>query len=102
MENSAKHKRGEEMFTLIESCSESGLSNKAFCVQQGLSQANFYYWKKKYHESQVKQEDKFIPVELPQSIHFINEIEIIYPNGVRLKLPQGQDLSVIRSFIGLL
>lgn len=78
------------------------MNNKTFCEQHGIGQAMFYYWKKKYIQSQSTHERKFIPVRINDTQVQTGEIEICYPNGVRLKLPQGIDLSVIRSFIGLL
>jgi len=100
MENSARHTREEEMFTLIKTSMDSEISNKEFCKVHDLTPANFYYWKKKYLESAIKSE-KFIPVKVQSPFAFTNEIEICYPNGVHIKLPQGTDLSMIRSFIGL-
>jgi hypothetical protein len=101
MESATKN-REQEMFTMIKASQESGISNKAYCEREGIRPANFYYWQKRYRESQIKTEDKFIPMQVEQTLNGLKEIEICYPNGVRVKLPQGIDLSVIRSFIGLL
>jgi len=102
MENKTNRNTPEKMFALIKTCEESGLNNKTFCEQQGIGQAMFYYWKKKYVLSQSMPEAKFIPVRIKENQVQRGEIEICYPNGVRLKLPDVTGLSVIRSFIGLL
>lgn len=102
MENKTNHSTLEKMFELIKTCQESGMNNKAFCEQHGIGQAMFYYWKKKYNQSQLASEGKFISVRIKDNQVQTGEIEICYPNGVRLKLSQGIDLSIIRSFIGLL
>jgi hypothetical protein len=102
MENKPTRSTPEKMFALIKTCEESGLNNKTFCEQHGIGQAMFYYWKKKYIQSQSTHERKFISVRIKDTQFQTGEIEICYPNGVRIKLSQGIDLSVIRSFIGLL
>jgi len=101
MENNKNHNRKEAMFALIKTCTEMGISNRAFCEREGISEALFYYWQKKYRGTLEKYEDKFIPVRIDKSLDCIHEIEICYPNGVRVKLPQGFDLSKARSFISL-
>jgi transposase-like protein len=102
MENKTTFSTSEKMFELIKLCERSGMNNKTFCEQHGIGQAMFYYWKKKYIQSQSTHEGKFVPVRIKDSQVQTGEIEICYPNGVRLKLSQGIDLSIIRSFIGLL
>jgi hypothetical protein len=89
------------MFALVKTCIEGTISNKDFCTAHQISQANYYYWQKKYLESQLKS-GEFIPVKIQQPFLCKNEIEICYPNGVRVKLPHGSDLAMVRSFIGLL
>jgi len=102
MKNTTKGNREEEMFALVKTCIASEISNKDFCTLNKISQANYYYWQKKYLESQQVEPDDFIPVKFPRRVAAITEIEICYPNGVCIKLPQGSDLSLIRSFISLL
>ena len=94
--------REQEMFRLVETALGSGFSNKTFCEQQGIDQANFYYWKKKYQQTRLEYQDKFISLQAPPTNCRTNELEICYPNGVRLRLPLGMELSVVRSFIDLL
>jgi len=94
--------REQEMFRIVETALGSGFSNKAFCEQQGIQQANFYYWKKKYQQRLLPHQDKFISLQAPPTNCCTNELEICYPNGVRLRLPLGMDISIVRSFIGLL
>jgi hypothetical protein len=102
MKNITKRQHQEDMFTLIKTCRESGRSNKEFCKQQNISEAVFYYWQKKYRETLPITRDGFVPLKIEQALNCTNEIEICYPNGVHVKLQQGFDMSVIRSFICLL
>lgn len=102
MENTVKSRREEEMFAIVEASEKCGITKKAYCKKQGLSAANFYYWQKKYRESHTPTEERFIPVQVKSNPVHIGEIEICYPNGVRVKLSQGMELPVIKSLIGLL
>ena len=101
------------MFPLIKLCLDSGISKRDFVKQHGIEEASFYYWHRKYQESLAKTEEQFIPLTIPDiakqpeqtipiPIPNKTEIEISYPNGVKLKLNQAMDLSVIRSLIGLI
>lgn len=91
----------EKMFSLIKSCKESGKSNKDFCQQNGIGQAMFYYWQRKLQESKQELSTGFISVKVKNEFSFTNAIEIAYPNGVKLRLAEGTDLSVVRVLIGL-
>jgi hypothetical protein len=102
MEKNTKQSRAEEMFTMIKISQESGMSKKAYCEQQGLALSNYYYWQKRYRASQHPTQGKFIPLNVVQGIDSLPQIEICYPNGVRLRLPQSIELSVIRSMIGII
>lgn len=100
MKKHSKQDQQEKMFSLIKSCKESGMSNKDFCEQHGIGQAMFYYWQKKLTESQSNKPESFIPVSFNSDKRH-PEMEIIYPNGIRLKLAPTTDLSIIRILIGL-
>jgi len=99
----------KEMFAMIKSSIESGINRKLFFKQQGISVHTYYYWYQKYKRTEIKPEDKFIPVIIGKPIKPIEqatpkktEIEIFYPNGVRVKLTQELDLPVLKSLIGLI
>jgi|GEM_PF-3486216 hypothetical protein len=98
-----------EMFAMIKSSIESGINRKLFFKQQGISVHTYYYWYQKYKRSEIKSKDKFIPVviEKPakpaeQVTPKKTEIEVCYPNGVRIKLTQELNLPVLRSLIELI
>lgn len=73
----------EEKNALVEEYLKSGLSQKAFCAKTGLSPSTFAYWVRKKKEID-NSSPGFIKIET--STGGVNEVvEIIYPNGVRLK-----------------
>jgi transposase-like protein len=104
-----KVKTDKEKLALVKSFKESGIPRKEYCIQHGISLATFYNWSKKFRETELNRQEKFIPVVIHASAKraeqdFVKntEIEISYPNGVRVKLNQEMDLPMLRSLIGIM
>ena len=97
MENK-KHLTLDEMGPIIEKWEFSGLSKKEFCEQQGIAPSVFYYWYKKY----ISQDNTggFLPIKIKNTTH-IDQLEIHYPNGVKLKLSADVSPSLLRQYIYL-
>lgn len=98
----------------------SGLRVKDFCCNECISLSRFFYWQKKLKQAQKELERPygFVPLVLnstgssgkcsPDYSHLSdsppvsgNICEIIYPNGVRLRLPLGRDIREIERLIHL-
>jgi len=102
---------------------ESGLDIKAFCSNEGIGESTFYYWKKKL---QGKDKAKsFIPlVVAPARKAFKRQhryksiaepnpdnaqptdsedhlLEVVYPNGTRLRIRNDLDLARLRALVYL-
>lgn len=88
------------MYQLVEECLHSGKTQKEYCQQAGISYAKFNYWMCRYRKQhQLKPTAGFIKVDtLPISEQ--QNLEIFYPNGVRLKA-WGADLSLISQLVRL-
>lgn len=97
METAKSISRKQEMFDLIESSINSGLTKKAFCQQQGIKLSLFYYWQKRYRQQQ-EEDAGFLPVQI-NGHSGTGDIEIFYPNGVQVRLGGGVSLSFVRSLI---
>lgn len=98
---------------------ESGLTVKEFCLNEGIAPATFYYWKKKQKTSNSSHQD-FIPLvvkpsptfpgqnpthnqaTIPQTAETDALLELVYPNGTRLRIKRDLDLAQLRSLICLL
>jgi len=98
---------------------ETGLNVTAFCSNEGIPKSSFYYWQKKLSK---KPEKRFIPL-LVNTTHIpitgpakscIREqvehhnsdddffLEVVYPNGTRLRVKGDPDLDHLRSLVCLL
>ena len=98
---------------------ESGLTVRGFCLNEGIATSTFYYWLKKLHKVRGKKE--FIPlvVKSPQALstHQYTKnrpsdrdpgeeddgflLELVYPNGTRLRIKKDLELTHLRALICL-
>jgi len=90
---SSKEKR-DQMLSMIADWQQSGMSKKQYCDSRGINEAKFYYWFSRSRE-QDGASGSFTPID--RSIR--REIEIIYPNGVVLKVES--DLGLLSQLIRL-
>lgn len=85
--------RAESWRAVIQECSASGLSNREFCRQRGISEKSFYYWLRKLRsqiaEAAGPQLVRLDPVQEPEDL-----LQIRY-RGAELKLPAGVDLDAV-------
>ena len=113
--------KAEKYLELIRMQAESGLNVKDFCANYGLIRSSFYYWSKKLN-GQAKR-SKFIPLvvkpEISQrsstknnplkKVSFESEepifaesvLEIVYPNGVLIRLKGSVIPEQVRGLIHL-
>lgn len=87
----------EEMYNLVTQYRNSGLSAKAFSKEKGISPTTFDYWIRK-----KKEEDRpggFVQVATGGK-SFTRELELIYPNGVKLQM-NSADLGLIARLVKL-
>ncbi len=99
----------------------SGLSVSDFCANECILHSKFYYWKKKLHEhNQLREQSSdFVPIVFSGSTPQMSEkkkvqqkpnpehlapassdvFEIVYSNGVKLRVPVGADINQLRSLI---
>ncbi len=91
----------QEWFTLIDECRVSGLAVKDFCAIKGIHPSNFYYWAKRHRTTQ---EEAFVPVMIAkQGDRTLSQqkVEIVYPNGVSLRLSSEIDIRLLSQLIRL-
>jgi len=93
---STEEKR-EKMLSLVADWKASGLTQKAFGKLHGINVATLGYWVAKWKE-QGPSAIGFIEMASGPSVKS-DQVEIIYPTGVRLKVPH--DLSLISQLIRL-
>lgn len=81
------------MFAMIADWQQSGMSKKRYCAEKGINEATFYYWYSRNKES-ISSPGSFISIDRTSKKR---EVEVIYPNGVRIKA--DTDLSLLSQLI---
>jgi len=104
---------------LIKQQKSTGLTVKEFCANEGIAPSTFYYWQKKLKGS--PKEKGFIPLVVKPSTNAVSRryakhleaptgtnvpdneflLELVYPNGTRLRIKQDLDLDHLRSLVHL-
>lgn len=88
-------KSREEMEAEVKRWRESGLKKKDYCQQQGITESTFSYWITRINQSG---QEGFVAIKTPTGVS--SSIELIYPNGVRVKVC-STDLKTISQLIHL-
>lgn len=83
------------MLSMIADWRHSGKSKKVYCAENGIKEATFYYW---FSLSREKESSScnFITID---KMSRKSDIEVIYPNGVRIKIEN--DLALLSQLIRL-
>lgn len=86
--------------TIIEQQAESGLSKAAFCRQQQIAPATFFYWSKKLREDKPQQTQTIIPVVISEQAPSTIEVQLTLtlPNGSQLAFPDSLDPARLQQF----
>lgn len=89
--------RAQTWAMLIRECKESGMSNKDFCLQRGVSEKSFYYWQRKFREQVIEATaPQLVPLEpLPKQ----KELLHIRFRGAELKLPAEVDMDAVSALL---
>jgi len=89
--------RMEKWSALIQECNASGLSNREFCRQHGISEKSFYYWLRKLrHQAAETAEAQLIKLDPTPTVE--DMLHIRY-RGAELRLPSGVNMDVIAALL---
>lgn len=89
--------RARSWATVIRECHESGLSNREFCRQRGISEKSFYYWLRKLRGRMVDAGTLQL-VKLDAAAEPTEMLQIQY-RGAELKLPAGVDMGAVAALL---
>jgi len=98
-----------EMFSHVEACKSSKLSQRVFCQQNGIALSTFQYWAKKYREEFTKDEASeetpgFIPVQVrpdpgTEQVRTPGQLHFLFPNGIQVMCPENVDSEVLKTLL---
>jgi hypothetical protein len=111
----AKNLNIEEFKDLYGEWKQSGMTIRSFCDSIGFDENKFYYWKKKLESPSVAlAPSTFVPIQMNgqggkisiSTQGFVKQnqasedvCEIVYPNGVKLRISSGLNFQALRSLI---
>ena len=88
--------RAQTWAMLIQESKTSGLTNKEFCEQRGISEKSFYYWQRKLRSHIIESsEPQLVPLDQP----VISGVLQIQYRGAELKLPAGVDMDAVAAIL---
>ena len=82
---------------LIQECTASGMTNKDFCEQRGVSEKSFYYWQRKFREQIVEAAaPQLVPLDSTPEQKEILQISF---RGAEMKLPAEVDMDAVSALL---
>lgn len=99
------HRTRKEMYPLIENWEKSGKSKKRFCEEVPINLHTFKYWLKKRNKERDSKtsSSEFVELQIEQPRELSkNEYiyaELIYPNGVHLRLHHPLSSKALKDLI---
>ena len=85
--------RAQQWALVIKECADSGLTNKEYCRQHGISEKSFYYWLRKFRKQVCEQAAPQIVAIDP--VPKTDELLRIEYKGAELKLPANVDMNAV-------
>lgn len=104
----------EEFKKIDEDRKATGLSIRDYCNNTGFEESKFYYWRKKLSDSLLPQTNGFVPLQMTHRNGKFTmasaavadmksasdaACEIVYRNGVTLRVNSNLSLDMLRSLI---
>ncbi len=96
---SKRESKSVEMFRLVEELELSGHDRQVFASQHGISLSKLDYWRHRYHHQNQDLTTGFVELK---SAPVDSSFEIIYPNGVTVRLSGNFDSARLRELVTLL
>lgn len=93
----------QQMFDMISHWQQSGLSQKKYCVEQGIRYHVFHYWFKRYRDRNAdNSQANFIPIQIKSSEADARNagIELILADGKRVLFHQPVSAAFIKAITG--
>ena len=90
--------RAQSWAMVIQECNSSGLSNREFCRQRGISEKTYYYWLRKLRSLAEATAPQLVPLD-PAPVPIQDDVLQIQYRGAELKLPAGVDMDAVAALL---
>ena len=93
----------EEAAAMIERRRSGGLTIQAFCEAENINVATYYYWNQRLRLKESDETSVLVPINIEKTGRRceadMENLELTYPNGVRISVPRYSELNLIRELI---
>lgn len=89
--------RAQQWAMVVQECRSSGLTNREYCRQRGISEKSFYYWLWKFRGQMAEAAGPQI-VQLESPVISTDMLQIQY-RGAELRLPAGVDMDAVSALL---
>ena len=89
--------RAQQWAMVVQECRSSGMTNREYCRQRGISEKSFYYWLRKFRGQMAEAAGPQI-VQLESPVISTDMLQIQY-RGAELKLPSGVDMDAVAALL---
>ena len=91
--------RAQNWAMVIQECNNSGLSNREFCRQHGISEKTYYYWLRKLRSQMAEVAGpQLVQLEPAPTLAQDDVLQIQY-RGAEQKLPAGVDMDTVAALL---
>ena len=91
--------RAQNWAMVIQECNSSGLSNREFCRQRGISEKTYYYWLRKLRSQMAEATaPQLVPLD-PAPVPIQDDVLQIQYRGAELKLPALVDMEAVTALL---
>ena len=91
--------RAQSWAMVIQECNSSGLSNREFCRQRGISEQTYYYWLRKLRSQMAEATARqLVPLD-PAPVPILDDVLQTQYRGAELKLPAGVDMDAVAALL---
>ena len=91
--------RAQNWTMVIQECTNSGLSNREFCRQRGISEKTYYYWLRKLRSQMAEVAGPQLVQLEPSPVPVQEDMLQIQYRGAELKLPAGVDMDAVTALL---
>ena len=88
--------RKQQWMQIIRDCQNSGLSNKEYCQQNGISEKTYYYWLRKLRTTVAESVPQIVEME---ALNAKDDKVYIRFRGAEVTLPGGTDADAIAAIL---
>ncbi len=89
--------RAQQWAMVVQECRSSGMTNREYCRQRGISEKSFYYWLRKFRGQMAEAAGPQI-VQLESPVISTDMLQIQY-RGAELRLPAGVDMDAVSALL---